>query len=511
LIALAACNNSVTAPPLMTPSEDSSVAGLRANVSNIIVIYQENWTFDGLFAKFPGANGGGSTSQVYCNAGTTAYTPLTALPPAFQSAPSANGCAWNPNQQGSVVDPKISTAGLAANAQYSLENFVTPSYVTGDIIHRFWHEQLQIDNGVLESPANGAYSNDKFVTWSDNQGLVLSAFDSTNLPTGQLAQQYTIADNFFHSAYGGSFLNHQWLICACTPVYGGSNPPASAISSWNATTKTLVDGALTYMPINAGSGTLYAINTIQPTYAPTGGGTELPPLTNKTIGDLLTDATPSISWKWYAGGWTTALQTGVVYTPPANFQTHHQPFNYYQRWGTGGTTAGSHLADETQFYADLSGGTLPAVSFVKPVGMNNEHPGYSDLLDGENHVSNLVQAVQQSKYWKNTIIIITYDEHGGRWDHVAPPATADGWGPGVRVPAIIISPFAKKHFIDHKQNETVSILKLIETRFGLPSLTSRDAAAGNLLEAFDFSQGAASSARGAKPDSTRSGGSDAKT
>jgi phospholipase C len=488
VVALTACNSSVTAPPVVLPTPDSSVSSLKSKVNNIVVIYLENWTFDGLFSKFPGANGATTTSQVYCNNGTTAYTALTALPSAYQSAPSANGCTWNASQTGTVVDPKIASNGLSATSQYALENYVTPSYVTGDIIHRFWHEQLQIDNGVLEPPALAPYSNDKFVTWSDNQGLVMSSFDSTNLPTGQLAQQYVLADNFFHSAYGGSFLNHQWLICACTPPYNGSNPPMSAISTWNSTTKTLNDGALSYLPITNTSGQLYAINTIQPVYAPTGGGTELPLLTNKTIGDLLTDASPSIAWKWYAGGWTNALQSGVVYSAPDQFQPHHQPFNYYQRWGTGGTTAGSHLADESQFYTDLTAGTLPAVSFVKPVGVNNEHPGYSDLIDGENHVAALVKAVQNSKYWTNSIIIITYDEHGGRWDHVAPPPTTDGWGPGVRVPALIISPYAKKHFVDHTLNETVSILKLIETRFGLPNLTSRDAAANNMLEAFDFNQ-----------------------
>jgi phospholipase C len=102
-------------------------------------------------------------------------------------------------------------------------------------------------------------------------------------------------------------------------------------------------------------------------------------------------------------------------------------------------------------------------------------------------VASLVKAVQESAFWKDSVIIVTYDEGGGRWDHVPPPP-GDRWGPGVRIPAIIISPYAKRRFVDHTTYETVSILKLIETRWNLAPLGSRDAAANNLLNAFDFSQ-----------------------
>jgi phospholipase C len=95
--------------------------------------------------------------------------------------------------------------------------------------------------------------------------------------------------------------------------------------------------------------------------------------------------------------------------------------------------------------------------------------------------------VQGSAVWKDSVIIITYDEAGGRWDHVPPPR-GDRWGPGVRVPAIIISPYAKRRFVDNTTYETTSILKFIETRWDLAPLGSRDSAANNLLNAFDFSQ-----------------------
>jgi phospholipase C len=90
-----------------------------------------------------------------------------------------------------------------------------------------------------------------------------------------------------------------------------------------------------------------------------------------------------------------------------------------------------------------------------------------------------------SPYWADSAIIITYDEHGGRWDHVAPPKV-DRWGPGSRVPAIIISRYAKRHYVDHTQYDTTSILKLIEDRWNLLPLAARDARAGDLRHAFNF-------------------------
>src|SRR5215468_2800990 len=96
------------------------------------------------------------------------------------------------------------------------------------------------------------------------------------------------------------------------------------------------------------------------------------------------------------------------------------------------TGPNAHLQDETAFLADVANGTLPPVSFVKPIGANNEHPGYAREVAGQQHVADLVAAVRQSPIWRDSIIIITYDDNGGRWDHVAPPVRADCWGVGVR-------------------------------------------------------------------------------
>ena len=126
------------------------------------------------------------------------------------------------------------------------------------------------------------------------------------------------------------------------------------------------------------------------------------------------------------------------------------------------------------------------MSFIKFAGIDNEHPGYTDVVRGQQHVADIVNAVRNSNIWNKCAIIVTYDENGGRWDHVAPPVRSDGWGTGVRVPAVVISPLARRSYVDHREYETVSILKLLEFRFNLAPIAARDAnpAVNDLVDAF---------------------------
>jgi acid phosphatase len=172
---------------------------------------------------------------------------------------------------------------------------------------------------------------------------------------------------------------------------------------------------------------------------------------------------------------------------PAASSIITKPYVYFANHKDGSAAKAAHLKDESDFLLALTNNGLPAVAFVKPVGAENEHPSTSTPLRGQQHVADLVKAIQDSPYWADTAIIIAYDENGGRWDHVAPPK-GDRWGPGTRVPAIIVSRYAKKAFVDHTQYDTTSILKLIETRWNLSPLGSRDSAANDLLNVFDFSQ-----------------------
>jgi acid phosphatase len=421
-------------------------------VRHVIVIYMENWSFDGQFGLFPGANG-------IANAGDTIRqvrkdgSPYTNLPqPLFQGRP----------------DPRI-PADLPVQP-FDLVRYVPPEQITDNIVHLFYQQQYQINGGRM----------DKFVAWNDaggdHGGLAMSYYDVTDMPLGQLASQYTLCDNFFHSAFGGSWLNHMWLVSARTPHW--PEAPRDMVAQLDAR-GVLIPGTRQDAEVTPDG---YAVNTVYPTNPPhpesVAPERRLPPQTAPTIGDRL--RARGVSWAWYAGGWNDAMAG----RPAKLFQFHHQPFAYFARYAPG-TPERSHLKDEADFFRDLATGSLPAVAFVKPIGDDNEHPGYAALAAGQQHIARPVKAVQDSSVWPHAVIIVTYDEHGGRWDYVPPPVI-DRWGPGQRVPAVIISPFAKKGFVDHTQYETVSILKFIETRWGLPPLEERDRRANDLTHAFEF-------------------------
>jgi acid phosphatase len=159
-----------------------------------------------------------------------------------------------------------------------------------------------------------------------------------------------------------------------------------------------------------------------------------------------------------------------------------QPFAYFEKYGDNTPGRAEHLKDEKDFIAAIENNALPSVAFVKPIGEDNQHPGYANITRGDAWAANLIDKIQHSPAWKDTAIIVTYDENGGMWDHVAPPAVGR-WGPGSRVATLVISPYAKKGFVDHAFMESTSILKLIESRYDLQALGERDKNAPNMLSA----------------------------
>ena len=445
-LALAACDSgSVTRPGgiaaarVADPGRDGDPA-LRP-LDHIVVIYLENHSFDNLYGEFAGANG--------LAAATGAPQQVDATGTPFATLPAVPGMAAIPT--------------TLANQPFNIEQFVPANVPTRDLVHRFYQEQRQIDGGRM----------DKFALVSDAKGLTMGFYHTGPLPLAAFARNFTLCDNFFHAAFGGSFLNHFWLIAAQTPVFPGA--PASAIAQLDASGALVRDGFVT--PDGFAVNTAFSVNTPHPAGIP--AASLVPNQTFATIGDRLSEK--HISWAWYAGGWNAALAGN----PDPLFQFHHQPFVYFANYADGTAAKAEHLKDEQDFLAALRTGQLPAVAFVKPVGIDNEHPGYTDLITGENHVRELVAAVQASPHWPHTAIIITYDENGGFWDHVAPPVV-DRWGPGSRVPTIVISPFARKGLVDHNRYDTTSILALIEHRWGLVPLAARDAAADPLSGAFEF-------------------------
>jgi phospholipase C len=377
--------------------------------------------------------------------------------------------------------------------------------------HLYYQNREQINGGA----------NNKFVAVANVGSWTMGYFDGSKMKVWKWAQEYTLADHFFMGAFGGSFLNHLWLICACTPV--DPNAPDSAKAKLDAqgnlqrkpnSPKSVLDGPVQVFDGRA-SPDGYLVNTTQPPYQPSGtppatldrldyadpAQHPAPPQTAKTIGDTL--SRKSVNWAWYAGGWDQALADGrrdpkakrtVIYASGAEspiFQPHHQPFNYFARFAPGTIDRAEHLYDETDFVAAIDKGTLPSVAFFKPAGRYTEHPSYTDIVSGDEHIAMLLERLKKSPQWAHMAIIVTYDENGGFWDHVPPPSGpgwGDRWGPATRIPTIIVSPYARHGYVDKTPYDTTSILKLITRRFGLEPLPGVRANAGDLTAAFDFAQ-----------------------
>ncbi len=532
-----------------------------SKIDHIVVIYEENHSFDNLYGGWERVNGLASAAAADVKQVNEAGNPFACLlqddvnlqaPSPLPTlcidsttpSPFASHFQNAPFRIDDYIQPGDTTCPQPfqefAKANGWLKGTGTPGGCTRDIVHRFYQEQYQLDGG----------KQDRYVTGSDAAGLVMGYYNTTQLPIYRYLHSpahphYAILDDFFQAAFGGSFLNHQWLIAAATPTYPGApaglhsvldpngmpvaqSPPASQVPAGagplyvSPTPSGLVDGPLTAVcpaPLGLACGD-YAVNTMQPFAQPSGTfGAKLPAQTAPTIGDRLTAA--GVDWAWYSGGWSNAAGevgapgwtngTGAPGTPCTDpnvipgstipfcpdrlFQFHHQPFAYYANYGPG-APGRSHLQDEVAFeqlaQASAKRCQLKPVSFVKPIGEENEHPGYASEPLGSDHLVDLLRLIESSSCSKDTMVIVTYDEFGGQWDHVPPPGLDgtpgphDQWGPGTRVPALVVAPHLRGKFVvDHTQYDTTSILATIEQRFGLPPLSSRDAAVNSLASVFD--------------------------
>jgi len=523
--ALGASGTLEAAPKHRHAAERVTDAALREHIDTVVVIYAENRSFNNLFADFPGLE-----------------QPLSAVSPERFLQRDRDGRVleklpkiWEglvPKKQ--VVEHREYQIGpddlpLLPNAPFAL---ATPEgdplphgLVTRDLIHAFYNNQLQINGG----------RNDGFVAWGDSGGLVMGHYGdaSANLRLYQLAREFTLCDNFFMGAFGGSYLNHQYLIAARPPYYPDADkspvkgriavtengdPTSIRIKQKPGTSASAMDGPAQLVP-NTITPDFWAVNTIMPPFAPTyeldpdrpgyanwASANTLVPQNHATIGDMLNRS--GVDWAWYAGGWAAALAghaTNAEFPTRPNFQPHHQPFNYFTQFAPGTAARERHLRDagdgETartnKFLADVAAGRLPPVSFYKPQGNLNMHAGYSDVDAGDRHIARVVDALRRSPQWKRMLVVVTFDENGGWWDHVAPPK-GDRWGPGTRIPAIIISPHARHGEVDHTIYDTGSIARFITRRWRLerlPGLIERERAMvaaggsppGDLTQALRFS------------------------
>ncbi|MCV4340487.1 acid phosphatase [Pseudomonas capsici] len=472
---------------------------LKQHIKTVVVIYAENRSFNNLFGDFPGVE-----------------KPLSALKPADYQQRDRDGTllktlppAWGGVLQlgPQTVDGVSYPAGVQyqenlPNAPFLLKGpngeDLPLSLVTRDLWHVFYQNQMQINDG----------KNDRFVAWADAGGLTMGTYPQTqySLRLWDVAREFVLCDNFFQGAFGGSFLNHQYLISATAPFYPDAansaaksqiatlqsdDPQDPRLKPLDKSPASAMEGPPQFGP-SALTPDGYAVNTLAPPYWPTwlrdpqnpdyskpDLANVLVPQSHEHIGDKLSKK--GVEWAWYAGAWQVTLDefkdsTGIPKIP--NFQYHHQPFNYFKQQGPENPVERKKrlrdggLGDESssnRFLADAEAGKLPAVTFYKPQGNLNMHAGYADVASGDRHIDRVIKVLRNSPQWENIVIVITVDENGGWWDHVAPPK-GDRFGPGTRIPALVVSPFARKGTVDHTVYDTASILRLITRVHGLETL-----------------------------------------
>lgn len=434
-----------TVPAPATGDRDAAMdALLQRHIKHVVVLYAENRSFNNLFAGFPGL------AQPLRSLDSPAYRQhdrdgqlLHQLPPIWGGmAPRdqvVNGRGYQIDEQ-AIIDLPNRPFALRAPDGSPLPHGV----ITRDLVHRFYENQLQINGG----------KNDGFVAWGNTGALTMGHYadSAANLQLWNLARQYTLCDNFFMGAFGGSFLNHQYLAAAQPPFYPfadqsvakaqiaqleGGDPAGARPKLAEDSPASAMQGRPKWVSRDALTPDFWAVNTMGPPYAPAFSRSTLDPSladpashntmpaqNHLTIGDAL--SARGVEWAWYAGGWQLALDghgdgDHDDFPEVPNFQPHHQPFNYFSQFAPGTAARQRHLrdagigndAETNHFLAAIKSGTLPPVTFYKPQGDLNMHAGYASLAAGDEHLVNVVKALQDSPLWANTLVVITVDENGG--------------------------------------------------------------------------------------------------
>lgn len=360
----------------------------KTPIEHLIVLMQENHSFDNYFGTYPGAEG------------IPAGTCIPVDP-------------FDPNNKECVKPFHIG------------DNEVEP----GDLDHSQRTYALQYNKGKMDGFVYALNLR------KQDGRAALGYYDDRDLPFyWNLADEYVLFDHFFSSAAGGSFINHVYWVAARS----NGNDRLSSESMDHIT----------------------------------------------TIFDLL--EARGISWKFYVQNYDPDLTYRTVLNYPGNraAQIIWCPLLNIDRF-LDDTRLSSHIVDLDEYYEDLNNDTLPAVAYIVPSGPS-EHPP-SSLRAGQNFTRTLIQRLKQSEAWYNSAFLLAYDDWGGWYDHVTPPQV-DKDGYGFRVPALLVSPYAKRGYIDKTVLDFTSILKFIQENWDVEPLSERDAKANNFTSAFDFSQ-----------------------
>jgi phospholipase C len=269
----------------------------------------------------------------------------------------------------------------------------------------------------------------------------------------QWAKEFVLGDRFFASAQGPSFPNHLFAISGQS---GGAHDNPRRTGPFRSSNTFGCD---------APKGQTVTVVDSE------GHERQVQPCFDfQTEGDLLNDA--KIDWAYYAA---EPDQLGYIWSAYAAIDHIRNTPEWNRR-----------VLPVDRVIADISKDRLPPVTWIAPRYEVSEHPQYNFCL-GENWSTSVINAIMKSPMWKSTAIFVTWDDYGGFYDHVPPPQV-DDFGLGIRVPLLVISPYAKSGVIDHHLGEFSSVLRFIEDNWGLTQLTERDTAADNLAYDFDFTQ-----------------------
>jgi phospholipase C len=405
---------SPSVPPSPTPTSvhahRSQIDLARRRIDHVIFIVKENRTFDHLFGRFPGSDG--ATTAITCD-GT-----VVPLERATDRSPGTNHSFL---------------AGIQA--------------INGGKMDCFDRLQVGDPRSFVQ------YRRDQIPSyWS-------------------YAKRFVLADRFFSSSYGPTFVEHMWIVASQSDRYvDNQRPPAGQAGTGEPWEYCGDPDELTWsFPefTRAGDRKIFELEERAEIEAIGSTWIERWPCHDiRTMPDLLERA--GLSWRYYAeeGGLYMALKA----------VPHIRSGPMWR-----------NVVHPDRFTEDLERGTLPTVSWLIPPLPLSDHPSFGSFCEGRNWTVRMLNAVQRSEQWDRTAVVLTWDDFGGFYDHVPPPHV-DIYGMGPRVPALIISPWAKRGFVFHETAEFSSVLKMISTIFDLPSLTDRDRRANDLLGGFDFEQ-----------------------
>jgi phospholipase C len=502
-----------TAGPVFAGDHDG-YGSTATPIKHLVVIFQENVSFDHYFATYPNATNPAGEPAFYARPGTPSVNGLTGS--LLTNNPNAN----NPGN--------ITTSGDFRTNPFRLDRSQAS---TCDQDHNYGPEQQAFDGGVMDMfPASVGVGESSFCaatySYGKGQGIVMGYFDgNTTTALWNYAQHFAMNDNHYGTTFGPSTPGVMNLIAGTTYPSTPSAPQAKIV------------------PNNAGPGTL--VGDLDPTGDVCSAGTTVR-LAAPNIGDMLNSA--GVTWGSFMGGFdltvtntngTTGCKRSSAATPAnggptADYISHHSFFNYYTSTANfmhtrpasvseiGNAGPANHQYDINDFYAALNSGNLPAVSFLKAIAAQDGHAGYSDPLLEQAFLVKVINSVMNSWYWRDTAIVILWDDSDGWYDHQMGPivnpsavltsnaADSDqlngagvcghgtplagiqgrcGYGP--RIPFVVISPFARENFVDHTLVDQSSVIRFIEDNWlGGARLGdgSYDALAGTLTQMFDFNR-----------------------